>query len=77
MKDWRKYIESNPNKMYGKPVISGTRVAVDLILEKMSNGETVEELLNSYPHITKEAVFACLRFASESIKTEKIYPLAS
>ena len=77
MKDWRIYIETNPNKMYGKPVISGTRIPVDLILEKMSNGETVEELLISYPHLTKEAIFACLKFASESIKTEKVYPLAS
>lgn len=77
MKDWRKYIETNPKKMYGKPVIAGTRVPVDLILEKMANGETIDQLLKSYPHITKDAIFACLRFASESVKTEKVYPLAS
>ena len=76
MKNWRKYIETNPQKMYGKPVIAGTRVPVDLILEKMSNGITIAQLLKSYPHISEEAVFACLRFAAESVKTEKVYPVA-
>lgn len=77
MIDWKNYIESNPKKMYGKPVIKGTRVPVDLILEKMSNGETINELLAAYPNINKESIYACLKFASESVKTEKVYPLAS
>jgi len=54
--------------MYGKPIIVGTRVPIDLLLEKMSKGETIDDLLGSYPHISKEAIYACLRFAYESIK---------
>ena len=77
MGNWRKYIESNPKEMYGKPVITGTRAPVDLILEKLSVGETIDMLLTSYPHISKEAIFACLRFAAESIKSDKVYSLAS
>ncbi len=45
MKNWRNHIESNPEVMYGKPVIKNTRIPVDLLLEKLSEGETMEELL--------------------------------
>ena len=47
--NWNKYIETNPKIMFGKPVIIGTRIPVDLILEKLSLGETTEQLLKSYP----------------------------
>ncbi|MEM1321518.1 MAG: DUF433 domain-containing protein [Bacteroidota bacterium] len=50
---------------------------IDLILEKMANGQTIDQLLTAYPHLTKDAVLACFRYAAESIKSDKIYPLAS
>lgn len=56
--------------MFGKPVLIGTRIPVDLILEKLSLGETTEQLLNSYSSLTKESIYACLAFASESVKNE-------
>lgn len=68
--NWKKYIETNPRVMYGKPVLIGTRIPVDLILEKLSLGETPEQLLLSYPSINKESIFACLAFASESVRNE-------
>ena len=77
MIDWRTHIESNPAILYGKPVIKHTRIPVDLLLEKMSNGETIEELLQAYPSLERESFFAILAFASESIKNEVVYPLAS
>jgi uncharacterized protein (DUF433 family) len=77
MIDWKLYIESNPNKLYGKPVIKGTRIPVDLILEKLANGDTIEELIEAYPKISKEAIYACLQFASQAIKNEVIYSKAS
>lgn len=58
--------------MFGKPVIKGTRVPVDLVLEKLGNGETITQLLASYPHVTREALYACLLFASETVKNEVI-----
>lgn len=69
-------IEVNPKKMMGKPVIKGTRITVELILEKLSHGETVEDLLEAYPHLNKEKILAALSFADEALKGDKVYPLA-
>jgi len=70
--NWKDYIESNPGIMFGKPVIKGTRIPVDLILEKLSYGETLEQLLKAYPGISRGAIFACLSFAAESVKNEVV-----
>lgn len=64
------HIHSNPEILFGKPVIKGTRVPVDLILEKLAYGETIEELLQAYPHVKKENIYACLMYASLMIKNE-------
>lgn len=50
----------------GKPVIKGTRITVEMILESLSAGESIENLLASYPRLTKEAVFAALSFAADA-----------
>ena len=63
--------------MYGKPVIKGTRTPVDIILEKLSEGNNIEDLLRSYPHISAEHIYAALSFAAERIKNEVVYTLAS
>ena len=55
-----KLIESNPSIMMGKPVIAGTRIPVELILEKFAAGETIEQLLEEYPRLTEEGVRAAL-----------------
>jgi uncharacterized protein (DUF433 family) len=68
--NWKKHIETNPKIMFGKPVLIGTRIPVDLILEKLSLGETPEQLLLSYPSINKVSVFACLAFAFEFVRNE-------
>ena len=77
MVDWTLHIESNPEKLFGKPVIKNTRVPVDLILEKLAAGDTVNDLLEAYPKITKDDITACLLFAADSIKNEIIYSKAS
>jgi uncharacterized protein (DUF433 family) len=77
MINWRNYIESDPSVLYGKPVIKGTRIPIDLILEKLSEGETIEDLLLAYPRIDKETIFAIFAFAAFSIKNEVVYSLAS
>jgi len=76
MDNWRNYIESNPEIMYGKPVIKGTRIPVDLIFEKMSFGRSIKDLLISYPQLKREAILACLSFASETLKSQKIIEVA-
>ena len=70
-------IESNPKIMFGKPVIKGTRITVELILEKIADGESVDTILSSYPHLTREQVLACVDFAKKSLSLETIYPLAT
>ena len=58
------HIEINPKIMMGKPVIKGTRITVELLLEKLSSGETEEDILLAHPHITKQNIKAALAFAS-------------
>lgn len=68
-------IVSDPRVMVGKPIIKGTRITVEHILNEVANGLTVEEILAEYPHLTRQGVVAALRFAAESVRTETIYPL--
>ena len=70
------YIEVNPKIMMGKPVIKGTRITVELVLEKLSTGETIEDIKEAHPHISKEQIQAALAFAAQSLKGENIYPVA-
>ena len=54
--DYSHYIESNPDVMLGKPVIKGTRIPVELVLEKLAAGQTEDELLLDYPRLTRDAI---------------------
>ena len=58
-------IESNPNIMMGKPVVAGTRITVELILEKLAAGETIDQLLEAHPRLTKAAIQAAIEFAAQ------------
>ena len=60
-------IEANPNVILGKPVIRGTRVPVELILRRISEGATEEDLLASYPHLTRDDIRAAVAFAADTI----------
>ncbi len=70
-------IESNPAVMMGKPVVTGTRITVELILEKLSAGETIDDLLEAHPRLTREAVLAALGFAARSLRADTVYPTAA
>lgn len=71
-----KLIQSNPSVMMGKPVIVGTRITVELILEKLAAGETVEQILDAHPRLTKDAIQAALDFAARALKADVVYPVA-
>ena len=60
-------IQSDPSIMMGKPVVAGTRITVELILEKLAAGETVGQLLEAHPRLTKEGIQAALNFATEEL----------
>ena len=61
-------IRSDPAVMMGKPVVAGTRITVELILEKLSTGETVEQILEAHPRLTREGVLAALSFAAQALR---------
>jgi uncharacterized protein (DUF433 family) len=65
-------IQSNPEIMMGKPVIAGTRITVELILEKLAAGETVEEILDAHPRLTRKAISAALLYAAQNLSAETI-----
>ncbi|MBM4349835.1 MAG: DUF433 domain-containing protein [Deltaproteobacteria bacterium] len=72
----KKMIVSDPSIMMGKPVIAGTRITVELILEKLAAGETVDQILDAHPRLTRESIRAALAFAAESLKADVVYPIA-
>ena len=76
MDETARRIVSDPNVMMGKPVVSGTRITVELILEKLSAGETVEQILDAHPRLTREAIQAALAFAAEALRADVVYPIA-
>ena len=75
---YTQHIESKPAVLYGKPVIRGTRIGVDLIIEKLAAGETIADLLVAYPQLAAEQIYACLSYAAATIRNEEVYyPKAS
>jgi uncharacterized protein (DUF433 family) len=65
-------IEINPEVMLGKPVIRGTRITVELILRKLSEGATEADLLEAYPRLTRQDIHAALAYAASSLAHETI-----
>ena len=72
----KNHIISDPKIMMGKPVIAGTRITVELVLEKLASGETIEQILEAHPRLTPEMIQAALRFAAEALRSDVIYPTA-
>ena len=67
--DWRQYIHSDKAVLAGKPVVRGTRMAVDFILGLFAAGWTEQQVLESYPTLTSEAIYAVFAFAAESARS--------
>jgi uncharacterized protein (DUF433 family) len=68
-------ITADPKIMLGKPVITGTRITVELILDKLAAGRSVEDILKSYPHLTEEGIRAAIAYAADVLRTDVVYPL--
>jgi uncharacterized protein (DUF433 family) len=75
--NWRDRIEVNPDVLVGKPVVRGTRLAVELILELLAAGESENELLSNYPRLTHEDILACLSYASHLAHEFSAVPLSA
>ncbi len=61
--------------MMGKPVVAGTRLTVELILEKLASGESIEQLLEAHPRLKREDVLAALDFAASALRADVVYPV--
>jgi uncharacterized protein (DUF433 family) len=73
--DWRDRISVDSRVLVGKPVIKGTRIAVEFLMELLAKGWTHEQILKNYPHLTADDIQAALRYATEALKQEHVYPL--
>lgn len=72
---WEERIELRPGVLTGKPVVKGTRLAVEFIVELLADGWTEDAILTEYPGLAREDIQACLRYASERLHAEKVFPL--
>jgi len=73
--NWQDRIAADPKVLVGKPVVKGTRISVELVIDLLAAGWTQEQILDSYPNLTAEDVRACLAYAGELLHSEKVFPL--
>jgi uncharacterized protein (DUF433 family) len=73
---WRDRIELDPKVLVGKPVVRGTRLAVEFVLEMVASGVSEQDILANYPRLTHEDILACVAYAAEALKSERVYPIA-
>jgi len=73
--NWKNNIVINPEILVGKPVIKGTPPGSRVYIDLLAQGWTEEEILHNYAGITREDIHACLSYASETLKMEKVYPV--
>ena len=74
MEELLKRVEVNPKVMLGKPVIRGTRLPVELILEKLAYGAAEEDILQDYPFLSREDIKAAILYAAKHVALEEVYP---
>jgi len=73
--DWRDRITIDPKVLVGKPVIKGTRIAVEFVINLLAQGWSESEIVRNYPGLTHEDIRACLKYAGETLQSEKVYPV--
>ena len=74
--NWKERIITDPEILVGKPVIKGSRIAVEFIISRLAEGWTEEQILSNYPGLEKEDITACRKYAAEVLETERVYPVA-
>lgn len=70
-------ITCDPNVMMGKPVVAGTRITVESIVERIGAGETVDQVIAAHPRLTRESVLAAVSFAAAALRADVVYPIPS
>ena len=72
---WRDRIAVDPEVLAGKPVVKGTRISVEFVIDLLARGWTAERVLAEYDHLSPEDILACLAYAGETLRSERVYPL--
>ncbi|MEX2375947.1 MAG: DUF433 domain-containing protein [Dehalococcoidia bacterium] len=70
-------IVSDSKIMMGKPVVRGTRITVESIVERVGGGESIEAIVDAHPRLTREGVLAAISFAAEALRADVVYPVSS
>jgi uncharacterized protein (DUF433 family) len=68
-------ISMNPNVMLGKPVVKGTRLTVEYVLNRLAHGDTLETVLEEYDGLVRDDIYACILFAAKNLEATDVYPL--
>jgi uncharacterized protein (DUF433 family) len=72
---WQTYIAADPTVLTGKPVIKGTRISVELVLECLGRGWSIDDILAQYPHLSREGIVACVEYARDLVRSETVIAL--
>jgi len=72
---YKERIEINPDVLVGKPIIKGTRISVEFILELLANGWDTEQILKNYPQLTKDDILAAIEYSLQILKEEKVFAI--
>lgn len=75
--DQQDRITVDPKILVGKPVIKGTRIAVEFVIDLLAQGWSEAEILRNYPGLLHEDILACLKYAGETLHSEKVYPMTA
>ncbi len=73
--NWRERIIVDPKILVGKPIVKGTRISVDFVIDLLARGWTADRIVVEYDHLTQDDVRACLSYASEILKSEQVFLL--
>ncbi|QLA16680.1 DUF433 domain-containing protein [Desulfolutivibrio sulfoxidireducens] len=74
--DWHDHITLDPEIVSGKPLVKGTRLSVEFVVDLLAKGWTVQDIAENYPGLGRQEILACLEYASETLRAQRVYPLA-
>lgn len=75
--EWNDRIIMDPGVLTGKPIIKGTRISVELVIDRLAQGWSREQVIEQYDHLTTDDIQACLAYASDMLKSEKVFPISA
>ncbi len=70
--NWQPHITADPMILTGKPIIRGTRISVELVLDHLARGWSMDDILTQYPHLTRDNITACVNYANDLVKSETV-----